>query len=608
MLLRRTVMALVCSGLAFVAVVAFAAQGTAAAEEAGAPEVLVEEPTAAPAPAVEEQAEPPDDPSVASEPSVEGQEAAEVPDAAGNAPATDQAPPVAEGQEQEEALAPEPVRGIVRVVVMGAGDESRRTASGFVVQANRVVTAAHVVADEDRISVVVPSEGAQSAMLVARVGAVEEYADLALLFVGGLELEPLVLANDGFDVGRNVVSAGFWSTADPESVPGVADTRGGAVGEHHDLPATRDDAAVALLRHNAMIPAAGYGGPLLNDCGEVVGVNRGSPEVSRRALRRGQAPQDVVYAAGVTAIVRLLQLASVTFTRTESSCLDRIAVARAEAEREADERRQVEEEAARLAEEKEAEVAAKQAELDQARESAAALEAREADLQRQVAEAERTGAEGVESLRAELAEAQANREAAVDRVGGLEREFQALQQVAEGLESQVERGRQTLVITIIIAVAAVLLLTVVGGVFYRRRSLELAYVRQQAVAGQRQAPVTGAPLGEADSVAGPDYLLAGETGDGSAVSLKVPGDLIASGVVIGRSPRNALLLIDDKTLSREHARLFAGRDGVLNIEDLGTTNGTRVNGRRLQPGSGAPLRNGDILQLGEVTLRLTRNG
>ena len=604
MLLRRTVMALVYSGLAFVAVVAFAAQGTAAAEEAGAPEVLAEEPTAAPAPTVEEQAEPPEDPSVASVPSVEGQEATEVPEAAGNAPATDQAPPVAEGQGQEEALAPEPVRGIVRVVVMGAGDEVRRIASGFVVQANRVVTAAHVVEDEDRISVVVPSEGGQSPMLVARVGAVEEYADLALLFVGGLELEPLVLANDGFDVGRSVVSTGFWSTADPESVPGVADTRGGAVGEHHDLPATRDDAAVALLRHNAMIPIPGYGGPLLNDCGEVVGVNRGSPEASRRALRRGQAPQDVVYAAGVTAIVRLLQPRGVTFTRTESSCLDRIAVARAEAEREAEEKREVEEDAARLAEEKEAEVAAKQAELDQAREAKEAAEARVADLERRSSEAERTGAADAESLRAELAEARTNQEAAVDRVGELEGEFQALQRVAESLESQVERGRQTLATAIAIAVAAVLLLTVVGGVFYRRRSLELAYVRQQAVAG-RQAP-DRARLG--DRVTGPDYLLTGETGDGNAVSLKVPGDMVASGVVIGRSPRNALLLIDDKTLSREHARLFAERDGVLNIEDLGTTNGTRVNGRRLQPGSGAPLRNGDVLQLGEVTLRLTRNG
>ena len=598
MLLRR-VMALVCSGLAFVAVVAFGAQEAAVVEEAGTPEVLAEEPSATPTPTVEEQAEPPEDPSVASEPSVEGEEATEAPGLAGNAPATDQSSPVAEGRRPEEALAPESVRGIVRVVVMGARGEVRRTASGFVVQANRVVTAAHVVEDEDRISVVVPSEGAE---LVARVGAVEEYADLALLLVGGLELEPLVLANDGFDVGRNVVSTGFWDTAGPESVRGVANTRG-AVSEHHTLPPTRDDAEVALLSHNAMIPAAGYGGPVLNDCGEVVGVNRGSPEASRRALRRGQTPQGFVYAAGVTAIASLLQSAGVAFTRTESSCLDPVTVAEADAARASEERRQAEEDAARLAEEKEAEIAAMEAERDQAREALEAADAAVADLERQVAEAERTGADA-ESLRADLGEAEGDQEAARQKVVGLEGEIHALEQVVEGLEGQVEKGRQNLVIIIAIAVVAMLLLAVVGGVLYRRRSLELAYVQQQAVAGQRQAP-DSAHLGDVDGSA---YLLTGESGDGDAVSLKVSGDMVASGVVIGRSPRNALLLIDDKTLSRGHARLFEGRDGVLNIEDLGTTNGTSVNGRRIQPRSGEPLRDGDMLQLGEVTLRLTRNG
>lgn len=602
-MLRRTVATLVHGGLALVAMAVLDIQGHAVAREADVHRNPNWTSRTTPTPPIE-PAEP-EDPSTPSESAVgEVGGTTEVPQADADAPATTEPPPAAEGRTPEEA--PAPARGIVQVVVMGTGNESRRTASGFVVQANHVVTAAHVVEDEDRISVVVPSEGAQRPMLVARVGAVETYADLALLVVGGLDLEPLVLAYDGFDVERNVVSAGFWDAADPESLPSIAETRG-AVGEHHLLPETRDDAAVALLRHNAMIPAAGYGGPLLNDCGEVVGVNRGSPETSRRALRRGQAPQGEVYAAGVTAIIRLLQPAGVTFTRTESSCPDPVAVAQAEAERAAEQARLAEEDAARLAEEKEAEIAAKEAERDQAREALEVADAAAADLERQLEEAERTGAEVAESLRAELEEALGTREAAQQRVDGLAGEAQALEQVVEGLEGQVEKGRQNLVIIIVIAVVAMLLLAVVGGVFYRRRSLELAYVRQQAVAGQRQAP-DRAHLGDASDVDGSAYLLTGETGDGDAVSLKVSGDMVANGVVIGRSPRNALLLIDDKTLSREHARLFEGRDGVLNIEDLGTTNGTSVNGRRIQPGSREPLRAGDMLQLGEVTLRLTRNG
>ena len=600
MLLKRTVKALVYSGLALVALVVFELPGRAA-EDGDTSEPPTEEATTAPAPPGEEPAEQPEDSPVAGE----GAETTEDAPAADDGPATE-LPPAAEEQAPDPRPSLEAGRGVVQVVVMSPRDEIRRRASGFVVQVGHVVTAAHVVEDEDRISVVVPSDGARTPELIARVRHVERHADLALLVVGGLELEPLVLAKDGFDVGRNVVSTGFWGTAQPESVsPGVASLSvvesKGAVGEHRLLPATRDDAAVELLRHNAMIPAAGYGGPLLNDCGEVVGVNRGSPETTRRALRRGEAPQGVVYAAGVTAVVGLLQPAGVPFTRTESSCTEPVAVARAEAEkarRAEEEARRAEEDASRLAEEKEAEAAAKQAELDRAREERDAESANVADLQRRLEEAERTGAEDAETLRSELEEAEASQEAAQQKVDRLDGEVQAL-------ERQVEEGQQNLVITIVIAVTAVVLLAIVAGVFYRRRSLELAYARQQAAGGQQQAPV-GRPLPTHAAQQIPDYLLTGTTGEGRPVSLKVPGNMLSSGVVLGRSPRNATFLIDDKTLSREHAKLSVDGDGELGIEDLGTTNGTRLNGRGLQPGTVTAIRNGDTLDLGGVQLQVAR--
>ena len=598
-MLRRTATALVYSSLALVAVATLGVRGLAVAAEAGTPEVLAADLPATPTPPVEESTEPPEDPSVAA--GSEGDDATEVPQASGDAAETTEPP--AEGEE------PDAARGIVQVLVMGAGNEIRRTASGFVVQANYVVTAAHVVEDEDHISVALPSEGSPSPMLRASIGAVNRYADLALLVVAGLDLDPLVLAKDGFDVERNVFSMGFWSPAEPGSVTGVADTTG-VVHERYTLPPRRDDAAVELLRHNAMIPATGYGGPLLNDCHQVVGVNRGSPAAPRRALRRGQAPQDVVYATGVNAIIGLLQSAGVTFIQTESSCPTREAAARAQAERATEERRRAEENAARATEEKEemaAELTNRETELSQQQEQLDTLHARAAEYRRQIEELERTGA-NAEAEKAALEETLRDQEAARQSVQGLEGEVLALQRDKERIENQVKAGWQNLVVTIVMAIAAILLLAVIGGVFYRRRSLELAYVRQQAVTGPRSAPGDKARLDDASGANGPGYLLTGTTGDGNAVSLEVSGSMIASGVVIGRSPRNAMLLIDDKTLSREHARLFEGHDGVLYIEDLGTTNGTRVNGQQLQPSRGEPLRGDDTLQLGEVVLRLTRRG
>ena len=66
-------------------------------------------------------------------------------------------------------------------------------------------------------------------------------------------------------------------------------------------------------------------------------------------------------------------------------------------------------------------------------------------------------------------------------------------------------------------------------------------------------------------------------------------------LVIGRDASNSIP-INDAEVSRKHARLtFQGGKYVL--EDLGSTNGTFVNGQRLV--SAAVLKSGDVVSLGE---------
>jgi ABC transport system ATP-binding/permease protein len=69
-------------------------------------------------------------------------------------------------------------------------------------------------------------------------------------------------------------------------------------------------------------------------------------------------------------------------------------------------------------------------------------------------------------------------------------------------------------------------------------------------------------------------------------------------LTIGRDPRNDLVL-DDPRVSRRHALLRRVGDS-FRIEDLGSTNGSFLNGRRVDR---ADLREGDHLQLGGQTLR-----
>ncbi len=56
-------------------------------------------------------------------------------------------------------------------------------------------------------------------------------------------------------------------------------------------------------------------------------------------------------------------------------------------------------------------------------------------------------------------------------------------------------------------------------------------------------------------------------------------------------------------ISRRHARITS-RSGQFYVEDLGSANGTFVNGRtRLKPQEPYPLVNGDVLKFGETTLK-----
>ncbi|MBN1217645.1 MAG: FHA domain-containing protein [Anaerolineae bacterium] len=65
--------------------------------------------------------------------------------------------------------------------------------------------------------------------------------------------------------------------------------------------------------------------------------------------------------------------------------------------------------------------------------------------------------------------------------------------------------------------------------------------------------------------------------------------------VIGRGQDSQIVIID-KTLSRQHARVWTTADGLV-VEDAGSTNGTFVNSQRISKPT--LLLPGDILQLGE---------
>lgn len=107
------------------------------------------------------------------------------------------------------------------------------------------------------------------------------------------------------------------------------------------------------------------------------------------------------------------------------------------------------------------------------------------------------------------------------------------------------------------------------------------------------APPSGAS-GGAESASG--LRLSITAGPGQGREIRVEDELL-----IGRGLDGDGSLTGDAEISRRHARLLRDAHGAWAVEDLGSTNGTYLNGARVE-GSPRPLDVGDTLQLGGTAL------
>ncbi len=181
---------------------------------------------------------------------------------------------------------------VVRVVAQSAGGEILATGSGFFVDQRHVVTNHHVVADGDLppgsvISIVLADE---QGWLPVIVRWVDEGLDLAVLKAGpdrGRSGLALVLTEPARGV--DVYAVGYPGSADRASGNVVQSTLTDGIlskppfDAQWGAPLTQSSAGGAgqgpgaglarVLQHTAAISPGSSGGPLLDSCGSVLGVN-----------------------------------------------------------------------------------------------------------------------------------------------------------------------------------------------------------------------------------------------------------------------------------------------------------------------------------------------
>ena len=77
-------------------------------------------------------------------------------------------------------------------------------------------------------------------------------------------------------------------------------------------------------------------------------------------------------------------------------------------------------------------------------------------------------------------------------------------------------------------------------------------------------------------------------------------DLRTLPVTIGKAQAYADVILDDPSVSRIHARIYRGEEGGVEIRDLGSTNGTYINGIRIPPNEKSAVHRGDEVKFGTL--------
>jgi pSer/pThr/pTyr-binding forkhead associated (FHA) protein len=134
--------------------------------------------------------------------------------------------------------------------------------------------------------------------------------------------------------------------------------------------------------------------------------------------------------------------------------------------------------------------------------------------------------------------------------------------------------------------------------------LFILYIVRSATKGMNQAPQESIILGaaEADALRAqhglkPTRLLvlaSPELDSGRTIDLSSP-------TVVGRDATSGIRLEHDEFVSARHARLEPRPEGAM-VDDLGSTNGTFVNGSKLKKAKLAKA--GDVIKIGATELQV----
>jgi hypothetical protein len=204
-------------------------------------------------------------------------------------------------------------RGVVRIVIVEINGEELIPIShgtGFAVSAERIVTNAHVVQearDDDSLAIgIVPADGGDA--VYGRLVAVSPRNDLALIATTSpMRLPPLTISGDASADSGAVTALGYPMNVDRAQGLSASDIFRAQppVKSSGSLSGRRPTREFDSLLHTAPIARGSSGGPLLDECGRVLGVNSFGAE-------SGSADAEFYFAVSTRELLPFLRANEVT--------------------------------------------------------------------------------------------------------------------------------------------------------------------------------------------------------------------------------------------------------------------------------------------------------
>lgn len=375
-----------------------------------------------------------------------------------------------------------------------------------------------------------------------------EEVDLAILQIPNLGLRPIKITTVLPKKGERVFAIGFPGAADYgsirriEDIPLDATFTDGVLSRLFRKPWAGRSTVIRIIQHNADINKGNSGGPLVDACGRVIGVN-----TQGKFIHKSLPTQGIFYSSHIQEAVPYLDRAGVRYLMESNSCVT---------EKGGGPVGPIVDNKARDSATK-AEKAA----------GAATDKARTAEEKAKIAELEATRA----------------KQAAL---------------TAEKMASENYKN-------MLIWVASLGAITLVALVFALRKPRERVVRVIEEMAAPLSRRIRGSSQRVHVPTASGGLVLTGFGGDGRPIRIAMEDRILdarAQGMVIGRHAEQVDFAIADDTISRRHAKI-SRRNGGYILEDMNSSNGTHVGGRMLQAYTPMEIRPGDQVRLGDVVLQ-----